>query len=310
VGASIGIVLLRPGMRPADALRQADAACYAAKRIGGDRVHVSEGTSSAVDRPRDHAWPRRVVRAVEDQRFQLYAQPLVPLRPAGGGAGAPRFELLLRLEETPGAAVPPQSFLPAVRRYGLMASVDEWVVREAVRRLGEWAGAHPSRVCPTLAVNLSEETVASGTALALVEGALGRSQVPAAALCFEVGEATVVSHPAVTADLFHRLRAAGCRTTVEHCGTGMAAFTHLRRLRPDYLKMAGHIVRSLEQDPVQHALATALNQVGHVLGLGTIGFRVEDPGALEHLRHMGVDYAQGFGVGRPAPFAEAMATLE
>jgi EAL domain-containing protein (putative c-di-GMP-specific phosphodiesterase class I) len=305
VGASIGIVPIRRGMRPAEILREADAACYAAKRTGGDRVQVSDASPPA--EPRDQEWSRRVVRTVEEHRFQLYAQPVVPLNRVAGRA--PRLELLLRLEEEPGTAELPRSFLPAVRRYGLLPSVDEWVIREAVRRLGEWGRAHAGKDHPTVAVNLSDETVASGRALSLVEGALAGSEVPAEALCFEISEATVAAHPTASAELVRRLRTAGCRTTVEHCGTGMAAFTQLRRLRPDFLKIAGHIVRSLDRDPVQRALAGALNEVGHVLGLRTIGCQVEGGRVLEHLRQIGVDFAQGFGLGRPEPFADAVARL-
>jgi EAL domain-containing protein (putative c-di-GMP-specific phosphodiesterase class I) len=127
------------------------------------------------------------------------------------------------------------------------------------------------------------------------------------ALCFEVSESVVVAHPAASAKLLHDLRAAGCQTTLEHCGTGMAAFTLLRRLQPDYLKIAGHIVRGLARDPVHRALATALNEVGHVLGLKTVGVQVEGPGVLEWLRRIGVDYAQGFGIGRPEPLEDAIA---
>ena len=129
------------------------------------------------------------MRTVEEHRFQLYAQPVVPLNRAAGRA--PQLELLLRVEDEPGNPVLPRSFLPAVRRYGLMPSVDEWVIHEAVRYLGEWGRAHAGEDHPTVAVNLSDETVASGRALSLVEGALAGSEVPAEALCFEISEATV-----------------------------------------------------------------------------------------------------------------------
>jgi len=305
VGASIGIVPIRGGMRPAEVLRQADAACYTAKRAGGDRLHVSD--ASPPEPPPDQEWSRRVVRTVEEHRFQLYAQPVVSLNRSAGRA--PRLELLLRLEEAPGSPVLPRSFLPAVRRYGLTPKVDEWVIREAVRHLNEWGRAHAGKNHPTVAVNLSDETVASGRALSLVEGALAGTEVPAEALCFEISEATVAAHPTASAELVRRLRLAGCRTTLDHCGTGMTAFTQLRRLRPDFLKIAGHIIRGLDRDPVQRALARALNEVGHLLGLRTIGCQVESGCVLEHLRHIGVDFAQGFGLGRPEPLADAVAKL-
>jgi diguanylate cyclase (GGDEF)-like protein len=303
VGASIGVVPLRPGMRPAEVIRAADAACYRAKRVGGDRVEVSSGAGT----PEAHhgpAWSRRVLHAVEARRFQLYAQPILPLR--DGGASAPRLELLLRVGESR-RGLPPRAFLPTVRRYGLLPTVDEWVVREAVRRLGEWQDTHSGLDRPTVAINLGEDTVASGMVPALVSRELAGTGLPPETLCFEISELTVAAHPSASADLISRLRAAGCRTTLEHCGSSMIAFTMLRRLQPDYLKIAGHIVRSVHRDPVQRALAAALNEVGHALGLGTIAMQVERPGDLEEIRRLGVDYAQGFAVGRPQPLADAMA---
>jgi EAL domain-containing protein (putative c-di-GMP-specific phosphodiesterase class I) len=183
------------------------------------------------------------------------------------------------------------------------------VVCEAIRRLSDWQRAHPGVEPATAAINLDDETVAVGKMLALVQAELARAGVPPRALCFEVTEAAAVAHTAATARLLRGLRAAGCQTALEHCGTGMAAFTLLRRLQPDYLKIAGHIVRGLARDPVHRALATALNSVGHVLGLKTIGVQAEGPEVLEWLRRIGVDYAQGFGMGRPERLDAVLARL-
>ena len=306
VGASLGIVRLRPGMSPAEALRTADALCYLAKRGGGDRVEVSPEQPAETTR-REQAWAQRVLGAIQERHFQLYAQPLLPLREPN--TKGPRLELLLRLDVGRSGPLSPRAFLPAARRHGLVPAVDEWVVGEAVRELEAWQAAHPSAECPVVAINLGEETVASGLAPALVQPQVAGTTVRPGALCFEISESTIVAHPSASMDLFQRLRAAGCLTTVEHCGSGMAAFTMLRRLQPDFIKIAGHIVRSAHRDPVQHALATALAEVGRALGLGIIGFQVEGTRALGDLRRMGVDYAQGYAIGRPEPLAKALATL-
>jgi diguanylate cyclase (GGDEF)-like protein/PAS domain S-box-containing protein len=306
VAASIGVVPIRPGIRrPSDVVRAADAACYLAKRSGGNRIQVSAPRRQVDGVERDHEWSRRVLSAVRENRFRLYAQSVRPLD--HGDARSPRLELLLRLDEGPGEPLSPRAFLPAARRQGLMPIVDRWVVREAVRQLSDWQRAHPGAEPVTVAINLDDETVTAGKALTLVHRELAKTGVWPQALCFEVSESVVVAHPAMSAKLLHDLRAVGCQTTLEHCGSGMAAFTLLRRLQPDYLKIAAHIVRGLVRDPVQRALATALNEVGHVLGLKTIGVQVEGPGVLACLRRIGVDYAQGFGIGRPEPLEDAIA---
>jgi diguanylate cyclase (GGDEF)-like protein/PAS domain S-box-containing protein len=308
VTASIGIVPVRAGIRrPSDLFRTADAACYQAKRGGGNRIQVSVPHRRSSAEARDHEWSRRVVSAVEENRFRLHAQPLEPLDHAAHRS--PRFELLLRLDGGRAEPLSPHAFLPTARRRGLMPTVDRWVIHEAVRQLSERQRAHPGAEQVTVAINLDDETVAAGEVLALVEGELAGTDVRPEALCFEVGESAAVAHPRASARLLDELRAAGCQTTLEHCGRGMAAFTLLRRLQPDYIKIAGHIVRGLARDPVYRALATALNEVGHVLGLKTIGAQVEGPGALACLRLIGVDYAQGFRIGRPEPLEVALARL-
>ena len=281
----------------AEVLREADAACYLAKRAGGNRVQVSapgpEGAGA------DDEWSRRVVQAIRRHEFQLYAQPFVPLD--HGGTRPPCCEILLRLNAGSGEPLSATAFLPMARRYGLMPAVDQWVVRETVRRLSARRAAHPGEEPPTVAINLDDETVIGGRLLPMVRAALAETGVPPEALCFEISESVAAAHPVVSTKLLQDLRAAGCQTALEHCGTGMGAFTFLPRLQPDYLKIAGHIVQGLAGDPVRRALASALNEVGHALGLRTIAVQVEEPAELACLRRMGVDFAQGYGCGRPAP---------
>jgi EAL domain-containing protein (putative c-di-GMP-specific phosphodiesterase class I) len=231
---------------------------------------------------------------------------VVPL--AGQNGRVPRLELLLRLDGD-GELLPPNAFLPTAKRHGLMARVDGWVIQRAVRELSEWQRTHPGVRPPGVAINLADETVAAGEVVAMVRAALADSGVPPDSLCFEITESALVADPVASAEVLRGLRAAGCQTTVEHCGSSMAAFTLFRGLQLDYLKIAGHIVRSLSHDPVNRALASALNQVGHFLGLRTIGAEAEAPEVIDSLREVGVDFAQGYGVGRPEPFDDAIARL-
>jgi diguanylate cyclase (GGDEF)-like protein/PAS domain S-box-containing protein len=307
VSVSIGIVPIQAGGRPSDVLRAADTACYRAKRAGGNRIRVHDPGQGVQGAWGDDEWLRHVRRAAEEDRFRLHAQPLVAL--AGRDGRVPRLELLLRLDSGGGELIPPSAFLPAARRYGLMPAVDDWVIRHAARQLSQWQRARPGADVPAVAINLADETVAEGGADAAVCAALAGAGVPPHAFCFEIGESALVADPEGTAGLLRALHAAGCQTAVEHCGTGMAAFTLLRGLPLDYLKIAGHIVRSLPHDPVNRALATALNEIGHTLGFRTIGTEAENPETIACLREIGVDLAQGYGVGYPEPFAAAVERL-
>jgi Amt family ammonium transporter len=248
-----------------------------------------------------------VARAAAEDRFRLHAQPLVAL--ADGNGAPPRLELLLRLDDGRGELVPPAGFLPTARRYGLMPEVDEWVTRRAVEALSRWKRANPGADLPTVAINLADETVGWAGARDLVPRVLAGSGVPAKALCFEINESALVADTRQASDLLRALRAAGSQTAVEHCGTGMAAFTLLQGLALNYLKIAGQVVRLMARDPVSRILGAALNQVGHALGLRTIGAEVEDEGTIAVLREVGVNLIQGFGVGRPEPFEAALDRL-
>jgi diguanylate cyclase (GGDEF)-like protein/PAS domain S-box-containing protein len=310
VGASIGIVPIRSGAaRPGDVLRAADAACYLAKRLGGNRIQVSvlRRWAGAAAMPSD-ASSSRLVRAMEENRLRLQVQPLLPLD--GAGARPPRFELLVRLDEGQGSVVAARGFLPAARRQGFMPSLDRWVIHEAAARLSAWGRLHPGRELPSLAINLDDESVTAGGVAATVRAELERTGLAARSFCFELNESVVAAHPGASVTLVQELRALGCETTLEHGGSGMAAFTLLRRLDPDYLKIAGHIIRGLGREPLRRVLAAAVNEAGHVLGLETIAAQVESADILERVRAIGVDFAQGLAIAPPEPWDEAFARLD
>ncbi|HEX2451420.1 MAG TPA: EAL domain-containing protein [Gemmatimonadales bacterium] len=308
VGVSIGVVPVRPdGRDPAEVLRDADSACYLAKRRGGSRIQLYDRRRHPARPLRQRDWVRRVIAAIEEDRLQLWAQPLLSLKGANGRA--PRLELLLRLEADQAGPLLPGAFLPAARRHGLMPKMDRWVMGQAAQRLADWQSAHAGIALPVVSINLAEETVVGGEAGALAHEALAAAQVPPAAFCFEIGESVAAAHPAASVRLVRELREAGWQVTLEHCGSGMATFALLRRMPVDYLKMAGHIVRGSARDPVDRALVTALNDVGHALGLGTIGIEVESAEVLAALRQVGLDYAQGYEIRRPEPLATALDRL-
>lgn len=176
--------------------------------------------------------------------------------------------------------------------------------------LTEWSAARSGATPPMVALNLGDASVTDGGILGVIRAEFAAARLSPRALCFEVGESAVVAHPAASGRFLHDLRAAGCRVALERCGTGMAAFTLLRRLPLDYLKIAGHLVRGMARDPIDRALVTAVNQVGHLMHLRTVGVEAEDAEAVAWLRRLGVDFAPEFGVARPEPLEVALERLE
>jgi diguanylate cyclase (GGDEF)-like protein/PAS domain S-box-containing protein len=300
IGASIGAVAISAGSATAaEVLIAADAACYAAKDAGRDRVHASAvGDAELARRRREMDWVRRIdamlappaAGAVE--RFQLLRQPIAPLR----GAGLPHHELLLRHRDAQGALTAPEVFVPAAERYGLMPRLDRWVVGRTLA----WLAAQPG-IAGMYAVNLSGQALADRRFHGFVREALAEAGVQPERLCIEITETSAIADLDAAARFLRGLRGLGCRAALDDFGTGLASFTYLKRLPLDYVKVDGSFVRGAGVAGVDREVVRAVQAVAGALGVATVAECVEDQACLDQLRDLGVDYAQGWAVGRPEP---------
>jgi len=298
VGASIGIVQIRAETENATTVMSAaDIACYAAKDAGRNRIHVYEADGVS-HRHREMHWVTRVTRAAEDNRLELFFQPIVPL-----GAPAQRafYELTVRLRDDNDVLVPPSEFIPAAERYNVMSVIDRWVVGQAIELLYE--RQRLGRPLPLLAVNLS------GTSLneqSFVEFVLQSVADPAiaGALCFEITETTAVTSLSNARYLMSELRGRGCRFALDDFGTGVSSFVYLKTLPVDFLKIDGQFVSHITSDPVNRSMVEAVGKVGRALGIATVAECVEGEAVLAELRRIGVDYAQGYHLAQALPVAE------
>jgi EAL domain-containing protein (putative c-di-GMP-specific phosphodiesterase class I) len=232
-----------------------------------------------------------------DNRFRLYAQRIQPL----GTADADFWEILLRLEEPGKPPILPTAFIPAAERYYLMPAIDRWVVDQSFRQLG---GRCSSQVSPSLpglyAINLSGQSLCDESFAEFVISRLTTSGLAPSCICFEITETAAVANLSRAIEFISRLKAMGCRFALDDFGSGLSSFGYLKNLPVDFLKIAGNFIQDLNVDPVDFAMVSAINQIGHVMGLATIAESVEDQVLLERLRKLGVDYAQGHGVHVPA----------
>jgi diguanylate cyclase (GGDEF)-like protein/PAS domain S-box-containing protein len=309
VSASIGLVQLAAESDGiAAVLRVADAACYAAKESGGNRIHLERlgpgaiGTSQALSRR-----VTRLARAVDEGHFQLYAQAIVPLQPDVPARS--RREILLRLPDGEGHLQAAADFLPRAERYNLMPAIDRWVVRETIAWLAEWRRDHPDAELPVCSINLSPSALADDNLVALVSQQLGQHAIPPDALCFEVSETAVLSNLSRTLGFFSGLRSAGCAVALENVGNGMASFAYLKTLPVDFLKIGGHFVRGVAADPVYASIVSAVNQIGLSMGILTIAKEVGSVAVLDKLRALGIGYAQGNALTPPLPLIDADRSL-
>jgi len=304
LGVSIGVVPITGESESlATVLRDADAACYAAKERGRNRVHFYEPNDAAMAlRQGEMQWVSRITSALEEGRFRLYGQAIVPLVPRSGERA--RVEVLLRMVERDGELIAPGAFIPAAERYNLMGAVDRWVVREVAAL---YAANRASGWQPIASINLSGASLGDPTMLAFVRDQLARHDLAPEALCFEITETAAIANLGLAAHFIRELKAMGCWFALDDFGSGMSSFAYLQSLPVDSLKIAGAFLRHIETDPVEYAMVEAIHRVGHVMRLKTVAEGVESLDTLETLRRIGVDYAQGYAIAEPRPLDELVA---
>lgn len=305
LGVSIGVVPVTAESESlASLLRDADAACYAAKERGRNRVHFYEPNDVLLAvRQGEMQWVSRITSALEEQRFRLYGQVISPLVPRAGEPA--RLEVLLRLMERDGTIIAPGAFIPAAERYNLMGAVDRWVVREVTALYERLVHRGP---VPIVSINLSGASLGDPSMLAYVREALARHALPPEALCFEITETAAIANLSLAAQFIRELKAMGCWFALDDFGSGMSSFAYLQSLPVDALKIAGAFLRHIESDPIEHAMVEAITRVGHVMRLKVVAEGVENLETLETLRTLGVDYAQGYAIGEPVPLEQLLAT--
>jgi diguanylate cyclase (GGDEF)-like protein/PAS domain S-box-containing protein len=302
VGVSIGLVAITAETEnTAQAMAQADVACYAAKERGRNRVRVYQPKGAGP--ARHHSEIRRATalrNAIEEDRFCLYCQPIVPLSGTGYADAPVRYEILVRMIDADGQLVLPGAFIPAAERYGLMGAIDRWVIRHAFR----YCAKTVDRSSQTeYAINLSGDSLNDDSFPDFVRKQFSRLRVPAKRICFEITETAAIRNIKHVTQVISEIRERGSRFALDDFGIGLSSFDYLKTLPVDYVKIDGRFVRDMVENAVDHAMVSAINEVGHVMGIKTIAEFAHNEAILERLRALGVDYAQGYAIGAPIPLS-------
>ena len=297
LGMSIGVVEITPGRYTFDtAVSAADKACYAAKEKGRNRVFVyQEGDHEVAKR---HGEVQRVVwlqNALDQDRLCLMQQPIIHLH--GETQEVQLLEILVRFVDDAGQLVLPGELLMTAEQYGLSSQIDQWVITAAIA----WFSNHAERLAPLqhFSINLSGRSVGSIEFMKFVTGEIKASCIPPNKFCFEITETAAIANIDAAKRMINETRSLGCRFALDDFGSGVSSFGYLKKLPVDYVKIDGMFVRNICEDPADLAMVRSINELGHVMGKRTIAEFVESSTILDKLRTLGVDYAQGYAVGKP-----------
>ncbi|HAX79092.1 MAG TPA: bifunctional diguanylate cyclase/phosphodiesterase [Cyanobacteria bacterium UBA11372] len=308
VNVSIGLVAIDVDSKDlASSLSAADAACFAAKNKGRNRVHIYQSDDSELLQQRgEMQLASQITKALEENRFCLYYQTIVPV--ANADAKGEHYEVLLRLYDETGKLVPPNLFIPAAERYNLMHLVDRWVIntlfstqKEHYRQAWDRCQRQGDRCL--YAINLSGSSINDDQFIEFVRDQFSLYEIPPQVICFEITETVAITNLSKAVQFIQELKQLGCYFSLDDFGSGMSSFAYLKNLPVDYLKIDGEFVKDIVDDPTDLAMTEAINRVGQVMGIQTIAEFVENDAILDKLRMLGVNYAQGYGIAKPRPFS-------
>ena len=296
VSVCLGVAPIGRSDNPlAHALATAEIACKAAKDRGRNRVEIfQDSDQSIIRRHTDILVIGKLREALDSDGFRLDAQPILPLR---GNYGRPRFELLIRMLGEHGEMIPPGKFLSSAERYQLMPTIDRWVVRRACELLGEHS-ASVGEEFARFAINLSGQSLQDESFLGFVVDQLKTSGVPAGVLCFELTETATIGNLEKAQVFMRTLQELGCQFALDDFGTGVSSLAYLKDLSVNYIKIDGSFVRDAVTNARSESMIKAIAQLAKVMCMETIAEYVETDVLRVRMADLGVDYGQGFAMGK------------
>ncbi|WDE05787.1 EAL domain-containing protein [Thalassomonas viridans] len=301
IGVSIGLLEITPKCKSTqDILSKADAACYTAKKGGRDQVHFYRPQNSeAAYHQGEMEWFTRIQRALDEDRFTLYAQKILPLQ----SGNSPHFEVLIRMFDCESELILPGVFIPAAERFGLMPKIDQWVISRVFKLIAN----ERQRLIGQdyrFAINLSASTLSDKETLIFINDQLELFDIPSGMISFEITETAAISNLSSARHFISKLQRSGCRLSLDDFGSGLSSFAYLKNLPVDFLKIDGLFVKNMANDAIDKAMVKSINEIGHVMELKTIAEFVENEDIISCLKEIGVDYAQGYGIAPPQPLTD------
>ena len=325
IGASIGLIAVDASTQDLPSLLgKADSACYVAKELGGNCVHIyDEQDAIVVQQQGQRQWVEKLNRALEENRFCLYAQKIVAIEKSSQvfcgndkrkdydrafssqHLNNCHYEILLRLVDDSGNLIAPGLFLPAAERYGLMPAIDRWVITTFLAGYEIYCQSRKKRHLKPFqnlyTINLSGASINNQEFGNFLQVQFERYEIPPETICFEITETVAIANLDNALISIDRLKQLGCSIALDDFGSGMSSFNYLKNLPVDYLKIDGSFVKNIVSDRVDYATVESFNHISQIMNIKTIAEFVETTAIMQHLRQIGIDYAQGYGIERPQP---------
>ena len=302
VGVSIGVTTITSATRNrTEALKQADSACYAAKNSGRNRVYVyQEQDQQLTAQKGEFKWVNEIKEALIEDRFELYAQPIVSTETEH----LAMYEVLVRLRSKAGQLFPPGAFLSSAERYNLSDRIDKWVVSHVF----EWLEQHYHSLphLNYLAINLSGASIGDEGMLAYIRTKLSAASFNQEMIKFEITETAAIANLKQAHHFINSVLALGCQFSLDDFGSGLSSFAYLKNLPVQSIKIDGMFVKDMHVDPLDYEMVKSINDIGHVMGLETIAEFVESEEIWQKLKAIGVNYGQGYHLGKPAPIDQIL----
>ncbi len=305
INTSIGIVMINENSKDLQSvLAAADDACFIAKDEGGKKITVyNDDENTFVKRRGEMRWISRLTKALEEHQFELFFQPIVPLDESI--VQLKKGEVLIRMKDENNGYILPSDFLPSAERYKLMPAIDRWVINNALmhhKLLSDLLGKENNPYM--FSINLSPDFLADEASLDFIIFKMEEFEINPENICFEITETTAIGNIKTATDFIHKLKDIGCLFALDDFGSGFSSFNYLKNLPVDFLKIDGIFVKDMDEDSVNRAMVEAINSLGHVIGLKTIAEFVQNSQIIEKLKDIGVDYIQGYEIGKPEPISK------
>ncbi len=301
IGASIGLVPIDSRWASdVAALQAADTACYAAKEAGRNRVYAWFDTDSTMRaRKVEMQWATRIEKALDEDGFVLHGQRIESLQAPHGRL---HLEVLLRMLDSDGNTIAPFAFLPAAERFQLASRIDRWVLRNSIAWL--LSLPYPCLV-ESMAINVSGQSMCDTTFhQSAVEILQALTPDICQRICLEITETSVMTNLREAEIFIGKVRKLGVKVALDDFGAGASSFSYLKKLNVDVLKIDGHFIKQLIEDPLSEAAVRCFIDVAKLMNLQTVAEFVDRPDVLEKITAMGVNYAQGFLMHKPEPLAK------